>query len=437
MRLSNYFLPTLRDNPKDAQIVSHRYMLRAGMIQQASAGIYSWLPMGVRVLKKIEQIVREEQNNAGAQEILMPTIQSADLWKESGRYEDYGKELLRITDRHERDMLYGPTNEEQITEIFRSHVKSYRTLPLSLYHIQWKFRDEVRPRFGVMRGREFLMKDAYSFDLNYDDAIKSYNKMFIAYLKTYARMGLKVIPMAADSGPIGGDMSHEFIILADTGESEVFYQKNWFEVNKLDENVDIEGDLQPLVDSYLSCYAATDEKHDLDNCSLAAEDLVATRGIEVGHIFYFGTKYSDALRARVAGKDGNESSVHMGSYGVGVSRLVGAIIEANHDEKGIVWPESVTPFRVGLVNIKIDDRECLEASEDFYTKLQLAGVDVLYDDRDERTGAKLANMDLIGLPWQIIVGPRGLKAGVVEIKNRRTGVLEECSIDQVVTKFRD
>ena len=437
MRLSNYFLPTLRDNPKDAQIVSHRYMLRAGMIQQASAGIYSWLPMGVRVLKKIEQIVREEQNNAGAQEILMPTIQSADLWKESGRYEDYGKELLRITDRHERDMLYGPTNEEQITEIFRSHVKSYRTLPLSLYHIQWKFRDEVRPRFGVMRGREFLMKDAYSFDLNYDDAIKSYNKMFIAYLKTYARMGLKVIPMAADSGPIGGDMSHEFIILADTGESEVFYQKNWFEVNKLDENVDIEGDLQPLVDSYLSCYAATDEKHDLDNCSLAAEDLVATRGIEVGHIFYFGTKYSDALRARVAGKDGNESSVHMGSYGVGVSRLVGAIIEANHDEKGIVWPESVTPFRVGLVNIKIDDRECLEASENFYTKLQLAGVDVLYDDRDERTGAKLANMDLIGLPWQIIVGPRGLKAGVVEIKNRRTGVLEECSIDQVVTKFRD
>ena len=437
MRLSNYFLPTLRDNPKDAQIVSHRYMLRAGMIQQASAGIYSWLPMGVRVLKKIEQIVREEQNNAGAQEILMPTIQSADLWKESGRYEDYGKELLRITDRHERDMLYGPTNEEQITEIFRSHVKSYRTLPLSLYHIQWKFRDEVRPRFGVMRGREFLMKDAYSFDLNYDDAIKSYNKMFIAYLKTYARMGLKVIPMAADSGPIGGDMSHEFIILADTGESEVFYQKNWFEVNKLDENVDIEGDLQPLVNSYLSCYAATDEKHDLDNCSLAAEDLVATRGIEVGHIFYFGTKYSDALRARVAGKDGNESSVHMGSYGVGVSRLVGAIIEANHDEKGIVWPESVTPFRVGLVNIKIDDRECLEASENLYTKLQLAGVDVLYDDRDERTGAKLANMDLIGLPWQIIVGPRGLKAGVVEIKNRRTGVLEECSIDQVMTKFRD
>jgi len=437
MRLSNYFLPTLRDNPKDAQIVSHRYMLRAGMIQQASAGIYSWLPMGVQVLKKIEQIVREEQNNAGAQEILMPTIQSADLWKESGRYEDYGKELLRITDRHERDMLYGPTNEEQITEIFRSHVKSYRTLPLSLYHIQWKFRDEVRPRFGVMRGREFLMKDAYSFDLNYDDAIKSYNKMFIAYLKTYARMGLKVIPMAADSGPIGGDMSHEFIILADTGESEVFYQKNWFEVNKLDENVDIEGDLQPLVDSYLSCYAATDEKHDLDNCSLAAEDLVATRGIEVGHIFYFGTKYSDALGARVAGKDGNESSVHMGSYGVGVSRLVGAIIEANHDEKGIVWPESVTPFRVGLVNIKIDDRECLEASENFYTKLQLAGVDVLYDDRDERTGAKLANMDLIGLPWQIIVGPRGLKAGVVEIKNRRTGVLEECSIDQVMTKFRD
>ena len=435
MRLSNYFIPTLKDNPKDAQITSHRFMLRAGMIQQASAGIYSWLPLGLRVLKKIEQIVREEQNAVGAQEILMPTIQSADLWKESGRYDDYGKELLRLTDRHGRDMLYGPTNEEQITEIFRTHLKSYRSLPLSLYHIQWKFRDEVRPRFGVMRGREFLMKDAYSFDLNYENAIKSYNKMFVAYLKTYARMGLKAIPMAADSGPIGGDMSHEFIILAETGESEVYYQKNWFDINALDQNVDINSDLQPLVDSYLSCYAATDEKHDPENCPLTEEDLIATRGIEVGHIFYFGTKYSDALNASVAGYDGVEKHVHMGSYGVGVSRLVGAIIEASHDEKGIVWPEAVAPFDIGLVNVKIDDAKCSEACNEFYRRLQQTGLEVLYDDRDERTGSKLADMDLIGLPWQIIVGPRGLKSGVVELKNRKTGSSEELTIDEVMARF--
>ena len=435
MRLSNYFIPTLKDNPKDAQITSHRFMLRAGMIQQASAGIYSWLPLGLRVLKKIEQIVREEQNAVGAQEILMPTIQSADLWKESGRYDDYGKELLRLTDRHGRDMLYGPTNEEQITEIFRTHLKSYRSLPLSLYHIQWKFRDEVRPRFGVMRGREFLMKDAYSFDLNYESAIKSYNKMFIAYLKTYARMGLKAIPMAADSGPIGGDMSHEFIILAETGESEVYYQKNWFDINALDQNVDINGDLQPLVDSYLSCYAATDEKHDSENCPLTEEDLIATRGIEVGHIFYFGTKYSDALNASVAGYDGVEKHVHMGSYGVGVSRLVGAIIEASHDEKGIVWPEAVAPFDIGLVNVKIDDAKCSEACNEFYRRLHQTELEVLYDDRDERTGSKLADMDLIGLPWQIIVGPRGLKSGVVELKNRKTGSSEELTIDEVLGRF--
>jgi prolyl-tRNA synthetase len=435
MRLSNYFIPTLKDNPKDAQITSHRFMLRAGMIQQASAGIYSWLPLGLRVLKKIEQIVREEQNAVGAQEILMPTIQSADLWKESGRYDDYGKELLRLTDRHGRDMLYGPTNEEQITEIFRTHLKSYRSLPLSLYHIQWKFRDEVRPRFGVMRGREFLMKDAYSFDLNYENAIKSYNKMFIAYLKTYARMGLKAIPMAADSGPIGGDMSHEFIILAETGESEVYYQKNWFDINALDQNVDINGDLQPLVDSYLSCYAATDEKHDPENCPLTEEDLIATRGIEVGHIFYFGTKYSDALNASVAGYDGVENHVHMGSYGVGVSRLVGAIIEASHDEKGIVWPEAVAPFDIGLVNVKIDDAKCSEACNEFYRRLHQTGLEVLYDDRDERTGSKLVDMDLIGLPWQIIVGPRGLKSGVVELKNRKTGSSEELTIDEVMARF--
>ncbi len=434
MRRTNYFIPTLRDTPKDAQIESHRLMLRAGMIQQASAGIYSWLPLGYRCLKKIEQIVREEQNAAGAQELLMPTLQSADLWKESGRYQDYGKELLRITDRHDRDMLYGPTNEEQITEIFRSHVKSYKSLPMNLYHIQWKFRDEVRPRFGVMRGREFLMKDAYSFDLDYHDAVKSYNKMFLAYLKTYERMGLKAIPMMADSGPIGGDMSHEFVILAETGESAVFYQKDWFEnknLNALEKTVN----LQNLVDGYLSKYAATEEKHDPSKCPIDEKDLISTRGIEVGHIFYFGTKYSEALGAKITGPDGDETPVHMGSYGVGVSRLVGAIIEASHDEKGIVWPETVAPFRVGLVNIKSDDKKCVEVCEDIYSSFNQTKQDILYDDRDERAGAKFNDMDLIGLPWQVIVGPRGIKSGRVELKNRRSGITEDLSIETLKQRF--
>ena len=434
MRRTNFFIPTLRDTPKDAQIESHRLMLRAGMIQQASAGIYSWLPLGFRSLKKIEQIVREEQNAAGAQELLMPTLQAADLWKESGRYEDYGKELLRITDRHDRDMLYGPTNEEQITEIFRSHVKSYKSLPMNLYHIQWKFRDEVRPRFGVMRGREFLMKDAYSFDLNYRDAVHSYNKMFLAYLKTYERMGLKVIPMMADSGPIGGDMSHEFVILAETGESAVFYQRDWFEGKNLNA---LEGtaNLQNLVDGYLSKYAATEEKHDPSKCSIDEKDLISTRGIEVGHIFYFGTKYSEALGAKITGPDGDEAPVHMGSYGVGVSRLVGAIIEASHDEKGIVWPEAVSPFRVGLVNIKSDDKKCVEVCEDVYSSFNETKLDILYDDRDERAGAKLNDMDLIGLPWQVIVGPRGIKSGRVELKNRRSGTTEDLPIETLKQRF--
>jgi len=435
MRLSNYLIPTLRDTPKEAQIVSHRYMLRAGMIQQASAGIYSWLPMGYRVLRKIEQIVREEQDAAGAQEVLMPTIQSADLWRESGRYDDYGKEMLRIQDRHERDMLYGPTNEELITDIFRTHVKSYRALPLNLYHIQWKFRDEVRPRFGIMRGREFLMKDAYSFDVDYAGAVKAYNKMFVAYLKTYARMGLRAIPMAADSGPIGGDMSHEFVILAETGESEVYCHKDWLEVDVLSQDIDINGDLQPVVDSFLSRYAATDEKHDPASCPVPEGDLITTRGIEVGHIFYFGTKYSEPLNARVTGPDGKDVPVHSGSYGVGVSRLVGGIIEASHDDRGIIWPESVAPFRVGLVNIKVGDDACTGVCEDLYRGFNNVGVECLYDDRDERTGAKLADMDLIGLPWQVIAGPRGVKNGVVEVKNRRTGETEEMSPEAVLNRF--
>jgi prolyl-tRNA synthetase len=435
MRLTNYFIPTLRDTPKEAQIVSHRYMLRAGMIQQASAGIYSWLPMGYRVLRKIEQIVREEQDAAGAQEVLMPTIQSADLWRESGRYDDYGKEMLRIQDRHDRDMLYGPTNEELITDIFRTHLKSYRALPLKLYHIQWKFRDEVRPRFGIMRGREFLMKDAYSFDLDFEAAVKAYNKMFVAYLKTYARMGLKAIPMAADSGPIGGDLSHEFVILADTGESEVYCHKDWLDVDVLSQDIDIDGDLQPVVDSFLARYAATDEKHDPATCPVPESDLISTRGIEVGHIFYFGTKYSEPLGARVTGPDGKEVAVHMGSYGVGVSRLVGGIIEASHDDRGIIWPEAVAPFRVGLVNIKVGDAACTGVCEDLYRGLGNASVETLYDDRDERTGSKLADMDLIGLPWQVIVGPRGVKNGVVEVKNRRTGETEELSPEAVMNRF--
>ena len=435
MRLTNYFIPTLRDTPKEAQIVSHRYMVRAGMVQQASAGIYSWLPMGYRVLRKIEKIVREEQDAAGAQEVLMPTIQSADLWRESGRYDGYGKEMLRIQDRHDRDMLFGPTNEEQVTDIFRTHLKSYRALPLMLYHIQWKFRDEVRPRFGVMRGREFLMKDNYSFDLDHASAVKSYNKMFVAYLKTYARMGLKAIPMAADSGPIGGDMSHEFIILAETGESEVYCHKDWLDVDVLSQGIDIDGDLQPVVDSFLSRYAATDEKHDPLTCTVPEADLVTTRGIEVGHIFYFGTKYSEAMGARVTGPDGKDAPVHMGSYGVGVSRLVGGIIEASHDDRGIIWPESVAPFHIGLVNIKIDDATCTDVCENLYQKLNSAGVETLYDDRNERTGSKLADMDLIGLPWQVVVGPRSVKNGLVEVKNRRTGETEELTSEAVINRF--
>jgi prolyl-tRNA synthetase len=435
MRLSAYFLPLLKENPAEAQIVSHRLMLRAGMIRQASAGIYSWLPLGFRVLKKIEQIVREEQDASGAQELLMPTIQSAELWRESGRYDDYGKEMLRIQDRAEREMLYGPTNEELITDIFRNAVKSYRDLPKNLYHIQWKFRDEVRPRFGVMRGREFLMKDNYSFDIDPKAARHSYNKMFVAYLRTFARMGLKAIPMRADTGPIGGDLSHEFIILAETGESAVFCDKAWLETDILAEaaKVDYASNLQPFVDKWTKLYAATDEKHDPG--ALSPDRLVTARGIEVGHIFYFGTKYSKPMNAVVAGHDGQSVPVEMGSYGIGVSRLVGAIIEASHDENGIVWPEAVAPFNVGLVNLRAGDAKCAAACDDLYAKLRRAGLEVLYDDRDDSPGAKFAAMDLIGLPWQLVVGPRGLAAGKVELKNRKTGAREELAPEAALQKL--
>ncbi len=437
MRLSQYFLPTLREDPKEAEIVSHRLMLRAGMVRQASAGIYSWLPMGFRVLKNIERIVSEEQTLAGAHEMLMPTIQSADLWKQSGRYEDYGKEMLRITDRHDREMLYGPTNEELITDIFRSAVKSYKDLPRILFHTQWKFRDEIRPRFGVMRGREFLMKDGYSFDVSPEAGRRSYNKMFVSYLRTFERMGLKAIPMAADTGPIGGDMSHEFIILADTGESEVFCHRDLIEMTATGMDIDFESDLEPIIEKWTSLYAATDEKHDEAQFAeqVPEDKRVTARGIEVGHIFFFGTKYSKPLGCLVQGADGEQIAVESGSYGIGVSRLVGAIIEASHDENGIVWPEQVAPFHVGLINLKPGDDATDEACGKIYRELGKAGIEVLLDDTDERAGAKFSTMDLIGLPWQVIVGPKGLASGEIEVKNRKTGERDSIGIDAVINRF--
>ena len=436
MRLSQYFLPVLKENPKEAQIVSHRLMLRAGMIQQSSAGIYSWLPLGLKVLEKIEQIVREEQNRAGALEIKMPTIQPAELWQESGRYDDYGLEMLRIQDRHERDMLYGPTNEEQVTDICRAHLCSYKSLPLNLYHIQWKFRDEVRPRFGVMRGREFLMKDAYSFDVSREDAKISYNKMFVAYLKTFARMGLTAIPMEADTGPIGGDMSHEFIILAETGESGVFFHKDWLNTNMV-ADISFDEDLQPVVDKFTSLYAKTDEMHDPADCDVSSSDLMEKRGIEVGHIFYFGTKYSEPMGATVQGKDGKPQALHMGSYGIGVSRLVGGIIEASHDDRGIIWPEAVAPFDVAIVNLKPGHEEADKVSKTLYQDALSQNYDALLDDSAESAGAKMATMDLIGVPWQIILGPRSLEKNQVEVKSRRTGESVAMSPDSALSFIKE
>ncbi|CAM5765648.1 proline--tRNA ligase [Labrys miyagiensis] len=424
MRLSRYFLPILRETPKEAEVVSHRLMLRAGMIRQESAGIYALLPLGLRVVNKINAIIREEQNRSGAVELLMPTIQSADLWRESGRYDDYGKEMLRIKDRQDREMLYGPTNEEMITEIFRAYVRSYKDLPLNLYHIQWKFRDEIRPRFGLMRGREFLMKDAYSFDLDQAGAQHSYNKMFVAYLRTFARLGLTAIPMVADTGPIGGNLSHEFIILASTGESEVFCHRDYLSMEPPAAGTDFDdgAGLQKIVDRWTSLYAATEEKHDAAAFdALPVDKRVSARGIEVGHIFYFGTKYSNPMKAVVAGPDGSLVPVHGGSYGIGPTRVAAAAIEANHDEAGIIWPEAIAPFKVGLINLKPGDSAVDAACGDLYLQLGAKGVDVLLDDTDERPGGKFAKMDLIGLPWQVIVGPKGLAEGKVEVKNRRTG----------------
>ena len=437
VRRSHFFLPTTKETPADAQIASHRLMLRAGMLRQSSAGIYSWLPLGFRVLKKIEQIVREEQNMAGAQELLMPTIQSADIWRSSGRYKDYGKEMLRISDRHEREMLYGPTNEELITEIFAGNLRSYRDVPKILYHIQWKFRDEVRPRFGVMRGREFYMKDAYSFDLTQELGRISYNKMFVAYLRTFARMGLNAIPMRADTGPIGGELSHEFIILADTGESEVFCHRDLVDMDIMVEGIDYAADLQPIVDKWTGLYAATDEIHDATkfDANVPEDKRVCARGIEVGHIFFFGTKYSEKLGAKVNLQGGGEQAVEMGSYGIGVSRLVGGIIEASHDDDGIIWPESVAPFRVGLINLRQGDDACDQACDDLFHKLAELGVEVIYDDRSDRAGTKFADMDLTGIPYQVIIGPKGLEKGIVEFKDRKTSEREEFSSNALFNRL--
>ncbi|MCT4576076.1 MULTISPECIES: proline--tRNA ligase [Donghicola] len=440
MRLSRYFLPVLKETPADAQIVSHRLMLRAGMIKQTSAGIYSWLPLGFKVLRKIENIVHDEQIKAGHIPMQMPTLQSADLWRESGRYDGYGQEMLRMKDRHDRDMLFSPTAEELFTDVFRSYVRSYKDLPLTLYQIQWKFRDEVRPRFGVMRGREFYMKDGYNFDLTKEDALHAYNRHLVSYLRTYERMGLQAIPMRADSGPIGGDDTHEFLVLADTGESEVFYDAEITDLTFGDREIDFadKEQCQAVLEEFTSRYARTDETHDEAVYNeIPEERRRVARGIEVGQIFYFGTKYSEAMGATVQDADGNKVPVHMGSHGIGVSRLLGAIIEASHDENGIIWPEGVTPFHVGIVNLKQGDEETDGACESLYAELVAAGFEPLYDDRKERAGAKFATMDLIGLPWRITIGPRGLKNGVVELTSRRTGESEELSPEAAVQKIKE
>jgi len=440
MRWSRAFLPVLKESPADAQIVSHKLMLRAGLVRQTAAGIYAWLPLGFRVLKKIEQIVREEQDRAGAQELLMPTLQSADYWRATGRYDAYGPEMLRIRDRQERELVYGPTNEDMLTAIFQASARSYRDLPRILYHIQWKFRDEIRPRFGVMRGREFLMKDAYSFDLDEAGARVSYNRMFAAYLRTFARMGLRAIPMQADTGPIGGDLSHEFIILAPSGESEVFFHKSWETLRGAEEYAVDSSDpvaLQSFVDSMTADYAATDEKRDEARETELGNDLRQSRGIEVGHIFYFGDKYTKPLGFTVSGQNGEPVTPVGGSYGIGVSRLVGAIIEASHDDAGIIWPEAIAPWHAGIVTMRHDYDASVVAAENVYERLREAAVEVLYDDRDERGGVKLGSMDLIGLPWQVIVGPRGIANGTVELKRRSTGEREELSIESALARLTE
>ena len=408
MYISKSFIPILKNIPSEAKIKSHQLMLRVGMIKQSSAGIYSWLPLGLKVMKKIEQIVREEQNKIGAQEILMPTIQSSDIWKESGRYEDYGEEMLRIKDRQNREMLYGPTNEELVTDIFRNSVKSYKSLPQLLYHIQWKFRDEIRPRFGSMRGREFYMKDAYSFDINDEEALFSYNKFFLSYLKTFKRLDLKAIPMAADTGPIGGNLSHEFIILAETGESKIFTDKRIFEVDSSGSKLEKKS-LEDLRNKFEKFYSVTDEKFDKEEfeTKVTEENRLITKGIEVGHIFYFGDKYSKPMDGSVDLPGGKKDFVKMGSYGIGVSRLVGAIIEAKYDAKKEVmkWPISVAPYDISIIPmINKNDKSSLEKANKINLELEKNNIETLIDDTEENFSSKIKKMNLIGIPYQIIIG---------------------------------
>ena len=439
MLWSNYFIPTQKENPSDAKIPSHQLMIRSGMIKQESAGIYSWLPLGIKVLKNIEKIIREEQVRAGAIEILMPTLQSSDLWNESGRYDGYGEEMLRVIDRHDRTLIYGPTNEEQVTEIFRKYIRSYKNLPLNLFHIQWKFRDEIRPRFGVMRGREFLMKDSYSFDLDEVSAKKSYYKMFVAYLKTFQRMSLKVIPVSADSGPIGGSLSHEFSVIAPTGESEIFCDKNLLDLDINKKSYSNDDEITQTVEDYLSFYSATDEKYNESdfNKNVEKDNQISGRGIEVGHIFSFGDKYSKPMKASIVNIDGKNSHVYMGSYGIGVSRLVATIIECFNDDNGIIWPISIAPFKVNIINLKNNDEECLKKCMEIHDLLENQGIETIFDNRDESAGRKFSDADLIGIPFQLIVGPRELKNGNVELKNRKTDAKEILSFDSAINKIKN
>lgn len=417
MKLSQYFLPTLKENPIDATVVSHQLMIRAGMIRQTASGIYTWLPLGLKVLRNVEKIIKEEMDKAGALEILMPTIQPAELWQESGRYDAYGKEMLRIKDRHDRDILYGPTHEEVVTDIFRKNVTSYKDLPKNLYQIHWKFRDEIRPRFGLMRGREFLMKDSYSFDIDEISAKKTYNLMYETYFKIFRAMGLKPMAVRADTGAIGGDLSHEFHILADTGESAIFYDKK-FETENL------------AVAEMQNLYAMADEMHVPEKCPIAAEQLASKRGIEVGHIFNFGLKYSKAMEASVMGPAGEKIYPNMGSYGIGASRIVAAAIEANHDANGIIWPKEIAPFQVALINVRAGDELCDRVCEEIYQKLQKQNVEVIYDDTKASLGQKFSIADLIGVPTQVVVGPKSAALGKVEVKERRSGEKKETEIGE-------
>ena len=434
MLISKSFIPILKNNPSEAKIKSHQLMLRVGMIKQASAGIYSWLPVGFKVMKKIENIVRQEQDKIGAQEILMPTIQSSEIWKESGRYDDYGEEMLRIKDRQNREMLYGPTNEEQVTEIFRSSVKSYKSLPQLLYHIQWKFRDEIRPRFGIMRGREFYMKDAYSFDITDDDAFYSYNKFFLSYLRTFKRLSLTAIPMAADTGPIGGNLSHEFVILADTGESKIFTDKRIFELNCDNTKLD-KSSLEQMRKMYEQYYAVTDEKFNKDEFEkiVNKENRLTTKGIEVGHIFYFGDKYSKSMDAAVDLPGGKKDFVKMGSYGIGVSRLVGAIIEAKYDDKNEImkWPLSVAPYEIGIIPmINKNDTSALDKANNIYLHLKKNNIDSIIDDTDENFSSKIKKMNLIGAPYQVIIGKK-TEGDLLEFKETG-GETQNLSLDKII-----